>query len=933
MDLISTELAEHHRWAAAGEAVGAASSGDRAAFIAGQVGSGAGEGFGTGFVTGLVTTIGIQALEAGLQEVAGVAIPGVGQVIGGVMSAYALVSGWNRNVTAISHMGEGRSGYEEAANDIEGVCAVLDIASNVVNVIAGVVGIVAVASAAAALVTLGALSPLAITAGSIAAAIGVAGMVLGLVKMALQPLVLLFRALHTFTSQADPREIEGQGHTLNEGAREMGGALGGLAGAAAAGLGKSHSEEVPPTGDEPPPPESLPPADEPPVVEAEPASGASIELDPDAAPIGGEPLEPHPVELTPGEGATPGLDEGAGPIGGEPLDPHQVELPPGEGGPIELDTGPEVWPEEYNVPTASEPPTVVELSNERAQGMLDIAESGDARGFHTDQELFDLHQDAAGRRQPGPMGDPRNEFNNLRNRLDRPAGWEGPIHHEQFPINEYPGQALEPDNLYATRTGSSAHRDFHRTFGAQGTPYARMAPGFEEPGMQNLFDFANTAPDNPPIPAGAPAAPTPTTPGYGEVSLPPGDGGPIELGPTAPAPAGGSGHGEVSLPPGDGGPIELGPGGPTESVSSDYGNVDLPPAAGPTPELAAPQAPPSTGSPSSGPRSPAATRAARAQLLARAQTAARLAEAEHRRRERGGAQSGNPHTDRSAPVVESVDPAYQNPPGTKAQIEQFTRDIARLRAARAQASQREQRAGQVQQAAQAQGAQVQQAQQQVTDASGATQQHQTQVQQHQQANEQSSQQHQEGGAKVEDATSQLAGIATLETLLGGWSGFTGLVLRFQSVLPDSAVNAFRQMNRDSTTFMAKLVETKRGVAAQQSQQGPRGAEIAQQAGRIATTGTQAQATAEQLNQHQGQAARLTQVNQQNVAVAEADRTRAANNRDRADTSAATLEQRQQTLADQMAAWAAEHKEARRRAVEQTAQRLEARHLRVTRRSE
>jgi hypothetical protein len=75
------------------------------------------------------------------------------------------------------------------------------------------------------------------------------------------------------------------------------------------------------------------------------------------------------------------------------------------------------------------------------------------------------------------------------------------------------------------------------------------------------------------------------------------------------------------------------------------------------------------------------------------------------------------------------------------------------------------------------------------------------------------------------------------------------------------------------------------------------------------------------------------VNQQNVAVAEADRTRAANNRDRADTSAATLEQRQQTLADQMAAWAAEHKEARRRAVEQTAQRLEARHLRVTRRSE
>ena len=66
----------------------------------------------------------------------------------------------------------------------------------------------------------------------------------------------------------------------------MGGAMGGLAGAAAAGLGKSHSEEGRRPGTSP---AAGDPAagGEPPVVEAEPLAGAPIEIDPNAAPIGG----------------------------------------------------------------------------------------------------------------------------------------------------------------------------------------------------------------------------------------------------------------------------------------------------------------------------------------------------------------------------------------------------------------------------------------------------------------------------------------------------------------------------------------------------------------------------------------------------------------------------------------------------------------------
>src|SRR2546429_2658327 len=268
LELVDEELVEHERWAEAGRQVGGAASEGRADFIAAEVGGGLGEGFETAFETGLVTTVGLRVVEK--------AIPGIGQVVGGVFAAHALVTGWDRNAAAVGHMGEGRSGYEEAANDIEGVCAILDVASNLVNVLAGVAGVVAVAAVAAAFLTLGALAPLAVAAGDLALAFGAAGMTLGMVKMALQPLVLLFRSLHAFTSEADPREIEAQGRILEEGGKEMGGALGGLAGAAVGG-GRAHGppepQETPPRPANLPSPPAQPAAHGPPHVLGQPGPG------------------------------------------------------------------------------------------------------------------------------------------------------------------------------------------------------------------------------------------------------------------------------------------------------------------------------------------------------------------------------------------------------------------------------------------------------------------------------------------------------------------------------------------------------------------------------------------------------------------------------------------------------------------------------------
>src|SRR5205814_677543 len=105
------------------------------------------------------------------------------------------------------------------------------------------------------------------------------GAVLGGVKMALQPLVVLFRSLHGFTSQADPQQIEEDGRVLEEGGKEIGGALGGLAGSLAGGDGKGgghhEPEETPPapTTEPTPPPASRAVSGEL-EIEAVPAPGA-----------------------------------------------------------------------------------------------------------------------------------------------------------------------------------------------------------------------------------------------------------------------------------------------------------------------------------------------------------------------------------------------------------------------------------------------------------------------------------------------------------------------------------------------------------------------------------------------------------------------------------------------------------------------------------
>jgi hypothetical protein len=361
--LIDVELAEHQRWEGALGRVGAAGSVQRAEFIAEAAGSGfisgAASGFAMGLGIGLVTR----------------AVPAIGPLIGGAMALHGLATrDWAETGATIGKFGEGSDTYETLANTIASVAAVIDVVSQVLTVINGIVGIVQIAALAIAggavilaFVTFGATAGIAIVAGEVAAtceeiSLGINAVtgVLDTVNAAiLQPCVTLFRALHSFTTQADPREVESQGRGISTSAAASGAALGAWAGGKAAHVGGA---KPPPEIDAPPqrpPRETPPPAagdgptvhfSEPPApvahAEGAPAPAAHAEGAPaPVAPAEVAPLSaPHPVEGAPGITPVPEPRPAIPPPGGPdvpiPDIPPPPKLPDIHEPPIQVPEGP-----------------------------------------------------------------------------------------------------------------------------------------------------------------------------------------------------------------------------------------------------------------------------------------------------------------------------------------------------------------------------------------------------------------------------------------------------------------------------------------------------------------------------------------------------------------------------------------------------------------
>ena len=224
--LVHQELIEHQQWGSAQSNVGAPGSAERASFVAEK----AGEGAISGGLTGM--GMGFAAGAIGKLSARFVPIPGVGAILGGAMSVYGLATrDWAKTGETIGAFGQGDSEYDMIANTIASVSEVIDLVCNVMNVIAGVIGVISAVMWIISIVTLGVASPLAATLSAIAMGIGAASGILDLINnLILQPCVLLFRALHTFSSEADPRDVEAQGAGISDASGRAAGALGGWVG-------------------------------------------------------------------------------------------------------------------------------------------------------------------------------------------------------------------------------------------------------------------------------------------------------------------------------------------------------------------------------------------------------------------------------------------------------------------------------------------------------------------------------------------------------------------------------------------------------------------------------------------------------------------------------------------------------------------------------
>ncbi|WP_405059072.1 hypothetical protein OG474_40990 [Kribbella sp. NBC_01505] len=134
----------------------------------------------------------------------------------------------------LSGMGKGE-GYDYAANIVEGLVSILDMAGNLSDVVGLVAAAIAAIAWASAPPTFGGTAPGAAGATSVMTTAGTVSAVLGLAKMALTPVAAVLRALHTFTDTSDPRSVQAKGAQLSNAAKGVGSILGSLAGTKAAG--------------------------------------------------------------------------------------------------------------------------------------------------------------------------------------------------------------------------------------------------------------------------------------------------------------------------------------------------------------------------------------------------------------------------------------------------------------------------------------------------------------------------------------------------------------------------------------------------------------------------------------------------------------------------------------------------------------------------
>lgn len=997
--LIDEELSEHARWGAAFDEVGETASPERANFVANAVSSGMGDAAQQGALMAGAITGGTKLAERAAAKF--VPIPAVGAILGGVMAGVGLwdtYQNWDAPGGAgesLGNIGEGASGYEVAANTIQGIVTILDLAANILDVLGGIAGVVSAACAIAILASFGilspALGPVVVTATKIALTISVVTGIMNIIKMALQPMVVLFRALHSFYSEADPRDVQAQGAALTRAGSELGGTVGGLA------AGMATEKAAGKLGDPPAPGAHLEgldpsaPRDRGPEVEVDPTTGPRAAADPDGltAPhdLSDADIDSAVSRLGPHDEAAPANpmhDVTDAEIDAALAAPGEVTSPMRDATEADIDSALASLdrPETIDAAFAFAGPVAPDGQRGGLVGMT-------IEGQNTNPSQIAYHENMYFEGISGAREIPHT--------LDA----DGHIVAPQFPSGPspqlppaQPGEMAAPQTtvreqgpspgpnqprpVIGTTTGGHVEVRYHSANpGAPPGSHSHDNPSVQVNTPSSRFPWADnqTVPPghrtqvrNPPQHQGPPNTERYRTPEGQWLRI-------DEMTPEQIASAhypvsggprgGGVPPGSGSPPPGSPGP-PLGPGpGTGGSVPQPLFEGDIGPdvdrafgAMQTDPRLLDPtirhnfDGMESEGSEFNvgGAMARMADRAEAVGLGARTSAAKTMASAYNTstapsppgtvtgsglqpgaygdiRGPEGATQEEMAELRAEAEVnAEPVNPQYPSPRCSEADLLRMEDDIEAALAERAQAE-----ADAAEMEASAQVAEENQATaeavagQTQSVAGPAAQAHAALIARRQQRNQEQQQKLAQSQEQSMSASEEVGGTTTLITMLGIWSGFTGLM----SYLPGSIGATFEEMQGEANTFILKLLEAK-GLIEGEAQAGePRLAESQANQGQIEATAAENEASQSTIGQAEADVSAVA--DQQGEQASEAHETAACfqAEADEAGTLAEDMAAEHESLAEELQAWAEEHKAARALAVEETRVRLEEQGYTVT----
>lgn len=951
--LIDVELAEHERWSGAQGRVGAAASLQRAEFVGEAVGSGFASGVASGAKMGLGMGIATRL------------VPAIGPALGGAMALHGLIGrDWAETGATIAKFGEGNEDYETLANSIAAVSAVVDTVSQVLTVVNGIVGVVQTAAeviaggaVVAAFFTFGATLGVAAVAADVVATCeemslaitAVTAALDGINSAILQPCVVLFRALHAFTAQADPRDVEAQGQSISSAAEASGAALGGwIGGKAAHARAKAHApgEDLPPS--QKPEPELPPPAsgDGPTVRFEEPVTPAA------AADAGSPAASPPPVAATeaPPAAAQPPTSDGeqltlphvdgpgsnlrpiTAPLKLQPIsgtEPIPQGLAPGAIGNYERSV-----PNPHPAALASQPPGAPGAT---ARGGRMPATGRQAAGVYLEHQTSAAaaHEVLPGHQFHGPQGQRRGgrdtkealvialptSVKTAKDPAD--AALLGDVRArkargEDVPAVEVIARSTKITQDAISQSGANVPgQQVSRNFLAE-------MDQFHDP----RFGYQEVRPGEP-LPPGHPLADT--SPAeldafldrtFDPFIVPPESGGS--------PPYGSSPYG--SSP--SGGPSSAPPAPDPNQLSFDFGAtpaaaLTTAPAASTTAPAAVPEtsATVPTAAPSVAPSAappvrpgsapPEATGGPLPTSAVVAATGVRRSQASHRAQQEATHRARFTPDNQPAEGVERVNPQYPPPPATPAQIVAMQNEIMNLLTVRVAAEQEAQREGERLDRCVGNQGPIAQTVADTTAGISGVQAHDAAVARRAAVNQEQQQRQQESQSLAAGYPSRAAGFAVLTVPLRAWEGFTSLA----SHLPGRAGAEMLRMNTEAQQLQEAFGQMAAKMLGVDSA-GPSNAQRLQDdQGRLQATGEEAQRSEKRLETASAGAQGLQQANEEALAEATDRRNTATGRAQESGDAAEAREKQADTLAERLRAWAGQHAEARRKAIEETTNRL------------